>query len=68
MRFAQIREAYILAGQLAFDRGGDLTPDDLVEAASHMRREGRRITASVDGRAVGFALDESKPANVGLRN
>jgi hypothetical protein len=31
--FAQVREAYILAGQFAFDRDEDVTPDDLMQAA-----------------------------------
>ena len=38
--FAQVREAYILAGQSAFDRGDDVTPVDLVQAARQMRGEG----------------------------
>jgi len=51
--FAQAREAYIMAGQCAFDRGNDVTPDDLIRAAQQMKREGRRLATPVDGRAVG---------------
>ncbi|MGC9998757.1 MAG: ATP-binding protein [Bryobacteraceae bacterium] len=57
--FAQVREAYILAGQSAFDRGDDVTPDDLVQAAHQMRGEGRRFGVKANGCGVGFPdLDE----------
>jgi hypothetical protein len=62
--FAQVREAYILAGQAAFDRGEDVSPDDLVEAARQMRREGRRLNVKGDS-GVGFTLRESEPEDVG---
>ena len=63
--FAQVREAYILAGQFAFARDGDVTPDDLVQAAQEIRREGRRLSARADGRGVGFSMHESEPEDVG---
>ena len=63
--FAQVREAYILAGQFAFDRDEDVTPDDLIQAAQQMRREGRRLSAKADGRGVGFSMDENEPEAVG---
>ena len=63
--FAQVREAYILAGQFAFDRDEDVTPDDLMQAAQQMRTEGRRLGARADGRGVGFSMHESEPEAVG---
>jgi ATP-dependent 26S proteasome regulatory subunit len=63
--FAQVREAYILAGQFAFDRDGDVMPDDLVQAAQQMRTESRRLSAKVDGRGVGFSMHESESEDVG---
>ena len=64
--FAQVREAYILPGQFAFDRDQDVTPDDLVQAAQQMRTEGRRLGARVDGRGVGFSMQEGEPEDVGV--
>jgi ATP-dependent 26S proteasome regulatory subunit len=63
--FAQVREAYILAGQFAFDRDEDVMPDDLVQAAQQMRTEGRRLSARADGRGVGFSMHESELEDVG---
>jgi ATP-dependent 26S proteasome regulatory subunit len=63
--FAQVREAYILAGQFAFDRDQDVTSDDLVQAAHQMRREGQRLGARADGRGVGFSMHESELEDVG---
>jgi hypothetical protein len=57
--FARIREAYILAGQFAFERGDDITPDDLAHAAGQIRREGRRINESNGG--IGFSVREHEP-------
>lgn len=64
--FAQVREAYILAGQSAFDRGDDVTPDGLVQAAQQMRGEGRRLSAKVDGSGVGFSMHENEPEESGV--
>ena len=64
--FAQVREAYILAGQFAFDRDEDVAPDDLIQAAQQMRTEGRRLGARVDGRGVGFSMQEGEPEDVGV--
>jgi ATP-dependent 26S proteasome regulatory subunit len=64
--FAQVREAYILAGQFAFDRGDDVTSDDLVQAASHMGKEGRRRNSKADGCGVGFSMNEIEPEEVGV--
>ena len=63
--FAQVREAYILAGQFAFDRDEDVMLDDLVQAARQLRTEGRRLGTRVDGHGVGFSMHESEPEDVG---
>jgi ATP-dependent 26S proteasome regulatory subunit len=55
--FVQVREAYICAGQLAFDRGEDVTVNDLVRAARQIRREARRVGVNTNG-SVGFSLAE----------
>jgi hypothetical protein len=65
--FAQVREAYILAGQSAFDRGDDVTPDDLVQAAQQMRGEGRRFGVKVNGCGVGFTDFEEEAVEPGVR-
>jgi len=65
--FAQVREAYILAGQSAFDRGDDVTPDDLVQAAQQMRGEGRRFGVKVNGCGVGFTDLEEEAVEPGVR-
>jgi len=59
--FAQVREAYILAGQCAFDRGDDVALDDLVQAVRQMRREGRRLTTNGNGHGLGFSMQENEP-------
>ena len=61
LSFAQIREAYIMAGQFAFDRGDDVTANDLSQAARQIRREGKRISLNGGAGIVGFSieLDES---------
>jgi ATP-dependent 26S proteasome regulatory subunit len=64
--FAQVREAYILAGQCAFDRGDDVTLDDLVQAVRQMRRQGRRLSTNRDGNNVGFSVSENEPEEVGV--
>jgi len=65
--FAQVREAYILAGQCAFDRGDDVTLDDLVRAVHQMRREGRLLSTNGGGNDVGFSVNENEPEEVGVR-
>jgi len=55
--YAQVREAYILGGQLAFQRGADeINGADLLEACRLVRVEGQTVGHRVDGRGVGFAL------------
>jgi hypothetical protein len=53
--FAQVREAFILAGQLAFQRGAEsIGADDLLEGIRLVRGEGQAVGQRPDGRAVGF--------------
>jgi ATP-dependent 26S proteasome regulatory subunit len=35
--FAQLREAYILAGQMAYEREGEIEPDDILSAVRALR-------------------------------
>ena len=58
--FAQLREAYILAGQLAFECGNEITAGKLAAAARHLRREGKHINANGQNGAVGFSMDEDQ--------
>jgi cell division protease FtsH len=58
--FAQIREAYILAGQFAFDCGNEITANDLTKAAKQLRLEGKRISRSADNGGVGFSIVEDQ--------
>jgi ATP-dependent 26S proteasome regulatory subunit len=51
--FAQLRESYILAGQSAFETGGDVGPAELLEAISALRN-GMRVSAQ-NGRELGFS-------------
>jgi hypothetical protein len=53
--FAQLREAYILAGQRAFRRGSDeVEGTDLLEGVALLTREVDDVTVRTEGRAVGF--------------
>jgi len=55
--FAQVREAYILAGQYAFRRGADdIGNADLFEGVERVRQEGQIISTRVNGRPVGFEI------------
>jgi hypothetical protein len=58
--FAQLREAYILAGQLAFECGNEITAGKLAAAARPLRREGKHINANGQNGAVGFSMDEDQ--------
>ena len=60
--FAQIREAYILAGQFAFDSGNEISANDLTKAAKQLRREGKRISRSADNGGVGFSVVDAQVA------
>lgn len=55
LSFAQIREAYILAGQRSFRRHGAVVPDELLAAIRALRHEAQSVLLRADGRSVGFA-------------
>ncbi|MBL0156826.1 MAG: ATP-binding protein [Bryobacterales bacterium] len=54
MSFAQLREAYILAGQRSFRRGGGVEPDELLSAIRTVRAEADGVSNRSDGRSLGF--------------
>jgi SpoVK/Ycf46/Vps4 family AAA+-type ATPase len=59
--FAQLREGYILAGQLAFGREGEeIRPEDLLEGIRIVRVEAQTVGSRLDGRGVGFGLSASR--------
>lgn len=64
--YAQVREAFILGGQLAFQRGADeIDGADLLEACRLVRMEGQTVGGRGDGRGVGFALSTGLSGNGG---
>jgi ATP-dependent 26S proteasome regulatory subunit len=54
LSFAQVREAYILAGQRSFRRHGAVVVDELLTAIRALRRESHCVSLRADGRPVGF--------------
>jgi hypothetical protein len=52
--FAQIREAYILAGQFAFQSGGEIRLEELLAGLRRIRGETTSLAMRGDGRPVGF--------------
>lgn len=54
LSFAQVREAYILAGQGSFRRHGAVVADELLAAIRALRREAHGVSLRADGRSVGF--------------
>lgn len=54
MSFAQIREAYILAGQRSFRRGAPVEGEEILEAIRIVRGEANGTGIPPDGRSVGF--------------
>jgi len=54
MSFAQIREAYVLAGQRSFRRGTPVQAEEILEAIRIVRGEANGATIPADGRCVGF--------------
>ncbi len=54
MSFAQIREAYILAGQRSFRKGGRVQPEELIDAIRTVRSEANSAGSRADGRLLGF--------------
>lgn len=67
MSFAQLREAYILAGQRSYRRGGGVQPDELLAAVRTVRAEANGVANRTDGRHLGFGsttLSGESPAAV----
>ena len=58
--FAQVREAYILAGQTAFDTGDEISAKNLTQAANQLRREGKHISLNGHDGVVGFSVAEDQ--------
>lgn len=60
LSFAQLKEAYVLSGQLAFERGEEVTADDLMVAIRSLRQG--MIDSSRHTTAAGFSVSgEAKP-------
>lgn len=54
LSFAQIREAYILAGQFALQGDGEIRLEELLAGLQRLRGESNGLSVRADGRAVGF--------------
>ena len=54
MSFAQLREAYILAGQRSFRNGSRVQPEELVTAVRIVRSEANAVGNGATGRLLGF--------------
>lgn len=54
LSFAQIREAYILAGQFALQGDGEIRLEELLAGVRRLRTETNGLSVRADGRAVGF--------------
>jgi hypothetical protein len=54
LSFAQIREAYILAGQRAFRSGDEIGAKEILEAIRLVRGEINQVVSRGDSRTVGF--------------
>jgi len=54
LSFAQIREAYILAGQRAFRRTQDVQTEEVLTAIRTVRGEVNGLATWADGRSLGF--------------
>jgi len=54
LSFAQLREAYILAGQRSFRGGGAVDQDEILTAIRLIRSEVIGVATRADGRCVGF--------------
>ncbi len=59
LSFAQLRESYILAGQLAFALGSDVCPDHLNEGVATVRHQVTQVKREAN-RSLGF--EEASPA------
>jgi len=58
--FAQLREAYVIAGQQAFERGGEVTEDDLLAGIRSLRES--IVGSSRHTNAAGFHSSGEVPA------
>jgi ATP-dependent 26S proteasome regulatory subunit len=56
LSFASLREAYVLSGQLAFERGGEVTEDDLLTSIRSLRQE--MISSSPQRGTAGFGCND----------
>jgi ATPase family associated with various cellular activities (AAA) len=54
MSFAQLREAFIIAGQRSFRRGGGVRPEELTAAVHTVRSEANGLVNRAAGRSLGF--------------
>jgi hypothetical protein len=67
LSFAQIREAYILAGQSALRRRRDIELEDLLDGLRRVRGEANCVRSKADGTAVGFGTTlAARPAETEL--
>ena len=56
LSFAMLREAYVVGGQFAFERGGEMTEDDLLNGIRSLRQG--VITGTRHGTSAGFAAEQ----------
>ena len=66
LSFAQIREAYILAGQMTFARAGQIGLDDLLAGLRRVRSEASEFLVMATAREVGFGA-AGDPATAEVR-
>jgi ATP-dependent 26S proteasome regulatory subunit len=67
--FAQLREGYILAGQVSFSRADDeITGADLLEGIRTLRNSVNGIGGRLGCRETGFALDREQSMNLELQS
>jgi ATP-dependent 26S proteasome regulatory subunit len=60
--FAQLREAYIMAGQLAFERKDEISQEDLLSGIISLRES--VLTGSKRNSAAGFQAEPQVEVNV----
>jgi len=59
LSFAQLREAYILAGQRSFRCGSSVSAEEIVAAIRTVRGEINAVAGRADGRCLGFGAGTS---------
>jgi hypothetical protein len=57
--FAQVRESYVVGGQFAFERDGEVTLEELLEGILLVKHEGILTAGRSDGREIGFCQEPS---------